>query len=70
MSDQHNTPADEPQAIDLSQQQNVNYWTNALGVCRADLEQIIAKVGTQPDKVRAEITTGEFSQVWRLTEDD
>ena len=70
MSEQNNIPADEPREISLARQQDVNYWTNALGVSRADLEQIIARVGPHPDKVREEITNGDFSQVWRLTEDD
>lgn len=39
--------------INLSQEHEVKYWTQALGVSKAALEAAVREAGTSADKVRS-----------------
>ncbi|HTI45222.1 MAG TPA: DUF3606 domain-containing protein [Casimicrobiaceae bacterium] len=42
----------DPMRVDLSDQDDVRYWTTALGCTRGDLGQAVAAVGPLAERVR------------------
>ena len=45
--------------INLSQEHEVRYWTQALGVSEAELSRAVGAVGSSADKVREFLTKGD-----------
>lgn len=41
--------------ISLSEDYEVRYWTEALGISRERLEEVVGRVGNSADAVRAEL---------------
>lgn len=41
--------------INLGQEHEVRYWTHELGVTEEQLRDVVAKVGTSAEKVKAEL---------------
>jgi len=43
--------------ISMSEEHEVRYWTEALGVSKAKLQEVINKVGNSAEAVRKELAT-------------
>jgi hypothetical protein len=55
MDDKNNRGPQDRSRINLSEDYEVRYWTEALGVSEDQLKQAIEKVGNSAEKVRQEL---------------
>jgi uncharacterized protein DUF3606 len=55
MDDKANRGAADRSRINLDQDYEVRYWTEALGVSEAELRRVVKEVGNSADKVRAQL---------------
>ena len=55
MTDQQQQGVQSGARISLSREHEVQYWTQVLGVSKAQLASIIARVGNSPAAVRREL---------------
>jgi hypothetical protein len=55
--DKMNRGAQDRSRINLHEDYEVQYWTKALGVTRAELERLVTKYGISADEVREALGT-------------
>lgn len=55
MDDKKNTGAPDRDRINLQEDYEVQYWTNALGVSADELREAVDAVGTSADAVRRQL---------------
>jgi hypothetical protein len=55
MDDKNNRGPQDRSRINLSEDYEVRYWTEALGVSKDRLKQVVEKVGNSAEKVRQEL---------------
>lgn len=53
--DKSNRGPQDRSRISLSDDYEVDYWTEALGISRERLEEVVGRVGNSADAVRAEL---------------
>jgi hypothetical protein len=55
LDDRKNRGAQDRAHISMSEEHEVRYWTQVLGVSKEHLASIIARVGNSPEAVRREL---------------
>jgi uncharacterized protein DUF3606 len=55
MDDKANRGAVDRSRINLDQDYEVRYWTQALGVSEAELQTLVKEVGNSADRVKAQL---------------
>lgn len=53
--DKNNRGPQDRSRINLSEDYEVRYWTDKLGISKSQLEEVVRKVGSSADAVEAEL---------------